>query len=98
MVTGLQVLEGYHYLGNVGSLGEEVMHGFAAAVNSAALRVVRTMALARARSGVEEKARGATILQEAVKLLPPDLFRQCLTQVWGRARSEGNLARLGFGG
>eukprot|EP00884_Botryococcus_braunii_P000884 jgi/Botrbrau1/10797/Bobra.0064s0003.1 len=76
-----KVLEGYHYLGNMGSLGDEAMHGFASAVNSGALRVVRTMVLARARSGIEEKARGATILQEAVRLLPADLFRQCLTQV-----------------
>ena len=34
-----QVLEGYVYLGNVTSIGEEVMSAFAAVISAAALKV-----------------------------------------------------------
>ena len=36
---GMQVLEGYVYLGNVNSLGEEVMAAFAEVMGAAALKV-----------------------------------------------------------
>ena len=38
-ITTLQVLEGYVYLGNVASLGEEVMAAFASVIGAAALKV-----------------------------------------------------------
>ena len=37
--NGVQVLEGYVYLGNVNSLGEEVMAAFAEVMGAAALKV-----------------------------------------------------------
>lgn len=74
----MQILAGYSFLGNTGSLGEEVNSCFASAVNSGALKVVRGVVLTRA--GLEDKARSTTILQEILKWLPPDLFRQCLAK------------------
>ncbi|KAK9823710.1 hypothetical protein WJX72_004829 [[Myrmecia] bisecta] len=74
-----KVLEGYNYLGNVATLGEEVMHCFVAVVNSSALKVVR--GVVASRTGLEDRARSSTILQEIVKCLPPDLFRTCLAKV-----------------
>jgi hypothetical protein len=75
------VLEGYVYLGNVASLGEEVMAAFAAVVNAAALKVARGVVLTRPTAGLEERAKSTQLLQELVKWLPPDLFRTCLTRV-----------------
>lgn len=77
----VQVLEGYVYLGNVNSLGEEVMAAFAAVVGAAALKVVRGVVLMRPTPGLEERAKSTQLLQELVKWLPPDLFRTCLTRV-----------------
>ena len=75
----LQVLEGYVYLGNTATLGEEVMNAFANVVNTAAHRVIRGVILTR--QGLESKARSTSMVQELVKLLPPDLFRTCLARV-----------------
>ena len=76
-----QVLEGYVYLGNVASLGEEVMAAFAAVMGDAALKVVRGVVLMRPTAGLEERAKSTQLLQELVKWLPPDLFRTCLSRV-----------------
>jgi len=75
----LQILEGYGFLGNTGSLGEVVNSCFVGVINASALKVVRGIILTRA--GLEERARSHTILQEIVKCLPPDLYRQCLARV-----------------
>lgn len=77
----MQVLEGYVYLGNVASLGEEVMAAFAAVVGAAALKVARGVVLTRPVPGLEERVKSTQLLQELVKWLPPDLFRTCLTRV-----------------
>ena len=76
-----QVLEGYVYLGNVGSLGEDVMAAFAAVVGIAALKVARGVVLKRPVPGLEERVKSTQLLQELVKFVPPDLFRTCLTRV-----------------
>lgn len=76
---GLQVLEGYAYLGNTANLGEEVNSCFVGIITSSALKVVRGVVLTR--SGLEDKARSTTILQELVKWLPANLYRQCLARV-----------------
>lgn len=76
-----QVLEGYVYLGNVGSLGEEVMAAFAAVVGAASLKVVRGVVLTRPTPRLEERVKSSQLLQELVKWVPPDLFRTCLTRV-----------------
>lgn len=76
-----QVLEGYVYLGNVGSLGEEVMAAFAAVVGAAALKVARGVVLTRPTPGLEERVKSTQLLQELVKWVPADLFRTCLTRV-----------------
>lgn len=76
-----QVLEGYVYLGNVASLGEEVMAAFAAVVGVAALKVARGVVLTRPVPGLEERVKSTQLLQELVKFVPPDLFRTCLTRV-----------------
>ena len=75
----LQVLEGYIYLGGTARLGEEVMHAYASAVDTAVLKTVRSILIARA--GLEGRVKGAGILQELIKLLPADLFRVCLARV-----------------
>ena len=75
----LQVLEGYVYLGNTATLGEEAMNAFANVVSTAAHRVIRGVILTR--QGLEGKARSTSMVQELVKLLPPDLFRTCLARV-----------------
>lgn len=75
----LQVLEGYVYLGNTATLGEEAMNAFANVVSTAAHRVIRGVILTR--QGLESKARSTSMVQELVKLLPPDLFRTCLARV-----------------
>lgn len=75
----MKVLEGYGFLGNTANLGEEVNSCFVSIITSSALKVVRGVVLTRA--GLEEKARSTTILQEIVKWLPPDLYRQCLARV-----------------
>ena len=87
---GAQVLEGYVYLGNVASLGEEVMAAFAAVVNAAALKAARGVVLTRPTPGLEERVKAAPALPELVKWLPPDLFRTCLTRVrgFGRRRQD----------
>lgn len=77
----VQVLEGYVYLGNVSSLGEEVMAAFAAVTGAAALKVVRGVVLMRPTPGLEERVKSTQLLQELVKWLPPDLFRTCLSRV-----------------
>ena len=77
----VQVLEGYVYLGNVSSLGEEVMAAFAAVTGAAALKVVRGVVLMRPTSGLEDRVKSTQLLQELVKWLPPDLFRTCLSRV-----------------
>lgn len=69
------------YLGNVSSLGEEVMAAFAAVMGAAALKVVRGVVLMRPTAGLEERAKSTQLLQELVKWLPPDLFRTCLSRV-----------------
>lgn len=75
----MQVLEGYSYLGNTAGLGEEVNNCFVSIITSSALKVVRGVVLTR--SGLEDKARSTTILQELVKWLPANLYRQCLARV-----------------
>ncbi|BDA40427.1 Syndetin [Coccomyxa sp. Obi] len=77
----MPVLEGYVYLGNVGSLGEEVMAAFAAVVGAAALKVARGVVLTRPTPGLEERVKSTQLLQELVKWVPADLFRTCLTRV-----------------
>lgn len=69
------------YLGNVGSLGEEVMAAFAAVVGAAALKVARGVVLTRPTPGLEERVKSTHLLQELVKWVPADLFRTCLTRV-----------------
>ena len=68
-------------MGNVASLGEEVMAAFAAVTDAAALKAARGVVLTRPAPGLEERVRAAAALQELVKWLPPDLFRTCLTRV-----------------
>lgn len=75
----LQVMDGYIYLGTIGNLAEEIMNAFANVVSTAAQRVIRGVVLTR--QGLEGKARGTSMVQELVKLLPPDLFRTCLARV-----------------
>ncbi len=75
----MQVLDGYIYLGNTATLAEETMNTFANVVGSAAHRVIRGVILTR--QGLENKARNTSMVQELVKLLPPDLFRTCLARV-----------------
>ena len=75
----MQVLEGYIYLGGTARLGEEVMHAYASAVDTAVLKTLRSILLTR--PGLEGRAKGAGILQELIKLLPADLFRVCLARV-----------------
>ena len=75
----MQVLDGYVWLGNTATLNEETMNSFASAVSSSALRVIRGVVLTR--QGLENKARSSSMVQELVKLLPPDLFRTCLARV-----------------
>ena len=79
VICSEQILEGYGFLGNTANLGEEVNNCFASVINGQALKVVRGVVLTRA--GLEDKARSTTMLQEIVKWLPPDLFRQCLARV-----------------
>ena len=67
------------YLGEVGTLGEEILTAFTSSISSAAVRVVRGIVVARA--GLEDRARATAIFGELVKLLPADLFRPCLAQV-----------------
>lgn len=74
-----QVLEGYIYLGGTARLGEEVMHAYASAVDTAVLKTLRSILLTR--PGLEGRVKGAGILQELIKLLPADLFRVCLARV-----------------
>ena len=54
------------------------MAAFAAAVNGAALKVTRSVLLARAGAGAE--LRTSQLLQELVRQLPSDQFRTCLAQ------------------
>ena len=75
----LQVLEGYIFLGNTATLGEEAMTAFSNVVSTAAHRVIRGVILTR--QGLETKARNTSVVQDLVKLLPPDLFRTCLARV-----------------
>lgn len=77
------MLEGYVYLGNTATLGEEAMNAFANVVSTAAHRVIRGVILTR--QGLEGKARSTSMVQELVKLLPPDLFRTCLARVRSKA-------------
>ena len=58
--------------------GNQVMAAFAAAVNGAALKVTRSVLLARAGAGAE--LRTSQLLQELVRQLPSDQFRTCLAQ------------------
>ncbi|KAK9809306.1 hypothetical protein WJX73_003160 [Symbiochloris irregularis] len=74
-----KVIEGYMYLGGVGTLGEEVVSTFTGAISSAATKTVRGIIVGRL--GLEDKARSTAIFGELVKLLPADLFRPCLAQV-----------------
>ena len=55
------------------------MNAFANVVSTAAHRVIRGVILTR--QGLESKARSTSMVQELVKLLPPDLFRTCLARV-----------------
>lgn len=87
------MLEGYVYLGELGSLGEEVLAAFVSAMSSAAVKVVRGIIVGRA--GLEEHARATAIFGELVKLLPADLFRPCLAQV--RACAIAFLQNIGNG-
>ena len=73
------MLDGYVYLGNTATLKEEVMNAFANVVNTACHKVIRGVILTR--QGLEAKARSTSMMQELVKLLPPDLFRTCLARV-----------------
>ena len=75
----LQVLDGYVYLGNTATLNEETMNAFANVVGTAAHKVIRGVILTR--QGLESKARNTSMVQDLVKLLPPDLFRTCLARV-----------------
>ena len=54
------------------------MAAFAAAVNGAALKVTRSVLLARPGAGAE--VRSSQLLQELVRQLPSDQFRTCLAQ------------------
>ena len=74
-----QVLDGYVYLGNTATLNEETMNAFANVVGTAAHKVIRGVILTR--QGLESKARNTSMVQDLVKLLPPDLFRTCLARV-----------------
>lgn len=73
------MLEGYIYLGNIATLSEETMNAFANVVGTAAHKVIRGVILTR--QGLESKARSTSMVQDLVKLLPPDLFRTCLARV-----------------
>lgn len=77
--SSVQVLDGYVYLGNTATLKEEVMNAFASVVSTACHKVIRGVILTR--QGLEGKARSTSMMQELVKLLPPDLFRTCLARV-----------------
>ena len=59
------------------------MNAFANVVSTAAHRVIRGVILTR--QGLEGKARSTSMVQELVKLLPPDLFRTCLARVRSKA-------------
>ena len=67
------------YLGNITTLGEEVVSCFGGVVSSSVLKVVRGVVLTR--PNLEERARSTPLLQELVQALPPDLFRQALARV-----------------
>ena len=54
------------------------MAAFAATVNGAALKVTRSVLLARAGAGAE--LRTSQLLQELARQLPSDQFRTCLAQ------------------
>lgn len=66
-------------MGDVSQLGAEVMGCFGAAIAAAALKVTR--GVIAARRGFEELAANVVSLQEAIKLLPSELFRTCLAKV-----------------
>ena len=66
-------------MGDVSQLGAEVMGCFGAAITAAALKVTR--GVIAARRGYEELAANVVSLQEAIKLLPSELFRTCLAKV-----------------
>lgn len=76
---GRQVLEGYHWMGDVSQLGAEVCACFGSAIAGGALKVTRGVILTR--RGYEERAASLSSLQDAVKLLPSELFRTCLARV-----------------
>lgn len=75
----MRVLDGYVYLGNTATLNEETMNAFANVVGTAAHKVIRGVILTR--QGLESKARNTSMVQDLVKLLPPDLFRTCLARM-----------------
>lgn len=87
----LQVLDGYVYLGNTATLNEETMNAFANVVGTAAHKVIRGVILTR--QGLESKARNTSMVQDLVKLLPPDLFRTCLARV---STSDSNHERTAY--
>lgn len=66
-------------MGTTPGLGEDVNSAFVNVVNTATMKVVRGVVLTR--SGLEERVRNTTILQEILKWLPADLYRQCLSKV-----------------
>lgn len=78
------------YLGGVGTLGEDVVSTFTGAISSAATKTVRGIIVGRL--GLEDKARSTAIFGELVKLLPADLFRPCLAQVWFSVRLRRCIA------
>ena len=55
------------------------MNAFANVVNTACHKVIRGVILTR--QGLESKARSTSMMQELVKLLPPDFVRTCLARV-----------------
>ena len=66
-------------MGDVSQLGGEVMACFGTAIAAAALKVTR--GVIATRRGYEELAASVISLQDAVKLLPSELFRTCLARV-----------------
>jgi len=72
-----QVLEGYMFLGTLPTLGGEVSACFGNVVAAGALAAVQGVLRSRPGCGPD----GIASMHEAVRLLPPDLFKTALSRV-----------------
>ena len=79
LMTCLQVLEGYIFLGSTESLGGEVAAAFAAVVDDRAVSCLRE--IVGSVPNLEGKSRACLTFQDLARLLPQGCFCACLREV-----------------